>query len=618
MLKSIALIGSQGEGEWAYLVDSSSVRDVFVICTDDNGKYKGVTVEDNAGEERYLYRRDKSGKPGIFLTGRIPANDIKFIKKQISGQKEFDELLKEEKVESFVKKKIGWYSFRKTILDNSDAMVKVPESSRQLLATALDEVTANKYNITKELFRLISQGNYNSDAFITIKFGARYSSEIDGFPSIFKYLSQVGRPSKKGVKKSDSSVARCVICNSPAPNRLLKEPLQFVTFDKPNFAPDGKKENSAKALSICDKCYEHLQRGERYIRDNFDFDIPNTKGATKVSFWLIPVLNNWELVKMFMKTQEKGLSSFRNMWKIADDIEAVKKADLTEDIWSDSEPLSAFLTYSALFYRKDKYGHMMPVEMADGIFSPRLAELARKKFEVDRISGYKTLFHYGILQEFLFSDNKKDPGKMDDFRTLSHIMSSIFTAKKLDRSMITKMVVDKIRQKARKQDSEGVKEITLKATALLEYLHRVGCLEGNPLAEQAVGPNSDPLYQDVALFMGSHSRLLNTKNLRAICAIGIAAGVVIKAQKAHLGSETFMARLNRFEVDYARLKSIFPAAMPKLQYYKATQFLDLFASLGAYEVVNLDPSEKVDKETMNLVLAIGVCKGFELFESKKS
>ncbi|MEM3193081.1 MAG: TM1802 family CRISPR-associated protein, partial [Candidatus Parvarchaeota archaeon] len=109
--------------------------------------------------------------------------------------------------------------------------------------TALDEVTANKYNITKELFRLISQGNYNSDAFITIKFGARYSSGIDGFPSVFKYLSQVGRPSKKGVKKSDSSVACCVVCNSSAPNRLLKEQLQFVTFDKPNFAPNCKKEN---------------------------------------------------------------------------------------------------------------------------------------------------------------------------------------------------------------------------------------------------------------------------------------------------------------------------------------------------------------------------------------
>src|SRR5690606_39898542 len=98
------------------------------------------------------------------------------------------------------------------------------------------------------------------------------------------------------------------------------------------------------------------------------------------------------------------------------------------------------------------------------------------------------------------------------------------------RSMITKMVVCKIRQKARKQDSRGFEEVTLKAMALLEYLYKVGCLEGNPLTEQAAGSNGDSLFQDATKLMDTHSRLLNTKNLRAICAIGIAAGVVIKAQ----------------------------------------------------------------------------------------
>src|SRR5690606_10893013 len=164
------------------------------------------------------------------------------------------------------------------------------------------------------------------------------------------------------------------------------------------------------------------------------------------------------------------------------------------------------------------------------------------KFDLDRIGGYKTLFHFGVVQEFLFSDNKNDPGKMDDFRMLSHIMSSIFTGKKLDKSMITKMVIRKIRQKASKQDSRGVEEVTLKAMALLEYLYRVGCLEGEPLVENATRSNNDSLYEDVSEFMDAHSRLLNTRNLRAICAIGIAAGVVIKAQDKHLGSETFMER----------------------------------------------------------------------------
>jgi CRISPR-associated protein Cas8b/Csh1 subtype I-B len=620
VLKSIALIGcaligSRKEDEWRHLVDRSTANDVFVICTDSNGTYRGVTVEHYEGGERYLYRRD-SGKPGIFLTGKMPANDMKFMKSRVSETMDLDELLGDDKTRAFVNNKIGWYSFRRRILDDGDAVANVPEASRQLLATALDEVTTNRDSIARELFRLISQGNYNSDALITIKIGDRYPSEIDGFPSIFKHMSQVGRLSKR-VSGNQGSSPHCIICNSPAPYKLRKKQLQFVTFDKPNFTPGGKKEHAAIALSLCDKCYECLQIGERYIRDNFDFSVPYTKGATNLSFWLIPMLNNGELVAMFMERPEKGLSSFKSMWNIANDLEAVEKIDPTKDLWSDMEPLSAFLTYSALFYYMDRYDHMTPVEMADGIFPSRLAELARIKFEVDRIGGHHTLFHYGIVQEFLFSDSKKDNEKMDDFRMLSHIMASIFTGRKLDRSMITKIVIRKIRQKARKQDSEGLEEITLKATALLEYLHRVGCLEDISLTAQPVGPNGDSLYRDVASFMNSHSRLLNTKNLRAICAIGIAAGVVIKAQNAFLGSEIFMERLNRFEMDYARLESIFPATMPKLQHYKATQFSDLFASLGVHEVANLDPSEKVDMETMNLVLAIGVCKGFELFKSKQ-
>lgn len=617
MLKSIALIGSQIEGGWSHLVDPSSARDVFVICTDKNGKYLGVTVENNAGGERYLYRRDKSGKPGIFLTGKIPANDMKFIKSRTSATTDFDELLKEDRVKSFVTKKIGWYYFRKSIPNSSMAMAKVPELNKRLLSTILDEVVANRDNIAKELFRMISQGNYNADALITIKVGNRYLSEIDGFPSVFKYMSQVGQPSKESIKKQVSSTGHCIICNSPAPGRLLKEPLQFITFDKPNFTPGGKKEHAAKALSLCHNCYEQLQIGERYIRVNFNFDIPQTKGATRVSFWLIPSLNNIELLRMFMKKPERGLSSFRNMWKVANDLEGVKKMDLAQDIWSESESLDAFLTYTALFYYTDSNGHMRPVEVADGIFPPRLAELAKKKFIVDRIGDFKTLFHYGIIQEFLFSDSKKDSEKMDDFRMLSHIMSSIFAAKKLERSIITRMVVRKIRQYARKQDSKGFEEVTLKAMALFEYLHQVRCLEGASLAGKTVESSGDSLYKDVAKFMDSHSSLMNTKNLRAICAIGIAAGVIIKAQKAFLGSETFIERLNRFEVDYPRLKSIFRDAMPKLLHYKATQFSDLFASLGAQEIANLDSNEKVDKETMDFILAVGVCKGFEVFSSKQ-
>ena len=484
MLKSIASIGTalidgSDQAGWIHLVDNSNADDVFVIEFDGDGIYKSLSVEENEGGNRYLYRRDKSGKPGAFLTGRIPANDIRYIKARLSKTNDYNALLEDVKVRGFVHKKIGWYSKLKGIMADEDAVANISNEERNLLATALDQITINRDRIAKELFALISNGNYTSDVLITVKFGSSYPSEINGFTSVFKYVSQVGKRRKKNTSKQNTSLASCIICNSSTSGEFRKEPLQFITFDKQNFTPGGVKEHMAKALSLCNNCYQQLQIGERYIRNNLDFGVPYTKGATRLSFWLIPMLKNSELVEMFVKTQDKNLASFKTMWKIAGNLEAAKQLDSSVDLWSEKESASSMLSYSALFYYKDDNAHMRPVEMADGILPSRLSELARKKFEVDKIESFQMPFHFGLIQEFLFSDNKDDAEQMDDFRMVSDIMSSIFTAKKLNRSVLVAIVMRKIRQRARRKDSKGLVEVTLKALAFLDYLFLVGCLENN-------------------------------------------------------------------------------------------------------------------------------------------
>jgi hypothetical protein len=102
----------------------------------------------------------------------------------------------------------------------------------------------------------------------------------------------------------------------------------------------------------------------------------------------------------------------------------------------------------------------------------------------------------------------------------------------------------------------------LKATLVLEYLHRVDTLvvaTDDHIQSNILLPG-DKTADAAAKFLDSHSGMLYTKELRAICAIGIAVGVIIKAQLRYMNSDSFISRLNRLEMDYIRLIDLYRQA----------------------------------------------------------
>jgi hypothetical protein len=195
---------------------------------------------------------------------------------------------------------------------------------------------------------------------------------------------------------------------------------------------------------------------------------------------------------------------------------------------------------------------------------------------------------------------------------MAHIMSCIFSKKQIDEIFISKILLEPAKSFLARRELKEAQEIILKATLILEYLHRVNTL---PMIEHS---RSNLLPKDLkaaaaATFLNSHAGILYTKNLRAICAIGIAVGVIIKVQKRYLGSDSFISRLNRLEMDYTRLLSLFSPAFIKLKHYKAfDEYEELFTYLGTEEISNLDSKQRLPKELMNLVFAIGITEGFTL------
>lgn len=143
-------------------------------------------------------------------------------------------------------------------------------------------------------------------------------------------------------------------------------------------------------------------------------------------------------------------------------------------------------------------------------------------------------------------------------KTMTYIMSCIFTKKSIEETLIVKLLLAPSKSSLSKRQLKEWYQIILKATLILEYLHRV-----NALLSAAHEVGSDQLSDNeitsaATRFLNSHSGILYTKNLRGICAIGIAVGVIIKVQQSFLGSDSFISRLNRLEMDYPRLLSLYP------------------------------------------------------------
>lgn len=128
------------------------------------------------------------------------------------------------------------------------------------------------------------------------------------------------------------------------------------------------------------------------------------------------------------------------------------------------------------------------------------------------------------------------------------------------------------------------------------------------------------LVSRVRSFMDSHSSILRDGTCRAVCAIGIAAGILLQVQRKRTGGRSmpFWGRLNRLEMDLDRARNLFPQILNKLHEYDEHSYDDVLAHLGAAEISNLDVSQKdLPKDIVSLVFAVGMSQGYLLVHEER-
>jgi len=119
-------------------------------------------------------------------------------------------------------------------------------------------------------------------------------------------------------------------------------------------------------------------------------------------------------------------------------------------------------------------------------------------------------------------------------------------------------------------------------------------------------------------FMEAHKGLLREDTLRAVCATGIATGILLEVQRERSKGRSmpFWGRLNRLEMDLERVRQLFPQIINKLHEYSEAGYDDIIAYLGSEEISRLDWSRRdLPKDVISLAFAVGIAQGYWMIQA---
>ena len=149
-------------------IKAADILSIQFIKKGEDLCYDGVELEERKGEERYLYYRDKSGKPGLFLSWRISSGSVRGLKRAVKENNT-------KEVEKFEKDKVKWLAYP-PLEENEWPQSKLkilrdfpPAKEEKLLRQILHAYAENSDKICCDLKEKISAMERSPELLVTIK-----------------------------------------------------------------------------------------------------------------------------------------------------------------------------------------------------------------------------------------------------------------------------------------------------------------------------------------------------------------------------------------------------------------------------------------------------------------
>ena len=597
MLDSIYKIGlSQNIGsEFAENPKVKLVIGIAFVRKKNKIIYDSVRLSEYQKESLYLYKRDPSGRPGLFLSGSVAQNDVKKIIDSLGKN------IESQVIQDFVEKKIMWFAKGKLM---KDEILSEFSNVQDDLKEIFSEMASNKEKIGGEIISKIKESKPQK-YLITVMPPQNGDSEFIGQINDYVTIFNKGALSKK---TSTNQKMICAVCNkSKIIESFTESPLPFYYSDKLTFFPNIDESQRSKGFPLCDKCNMEIQKGWKYIKKSWDFGIPTLgKKSGSIRFWLIPHLNKISLIKRLESDRQNNLFYIN---KLEDLLTSIKRITEFE---TGSKDVNLFLRFSSLFYSMDSNGHMRITDYVQGIFPEQLTKLLSIKKIIDKKFPYVTIstkiknldlaFGFPLLVYFF---EGRSPQWQEQ---VIEIIENVFTGRQTDKLLVLQVINRKIYESWKTQKPAVFFEC-LKGLILLEYLIR---LENNQVIVPVMSKTAlTPQIEQIEKFLSEHSEVLSDSNSVATFGTGVCVGILLEIQTERYHKVApFWSRLNRLDLDFDRVKEFFPQVKSYLAMYGEQDYDTIINYLGANLVSKLDPTKQIAKEQLNFVFSLGLSLGY--------
>ena len=548
MLQTLYQLGLVQEQDVSSLLTSVSVKHVIGMIF-ENSKYDKSALYEFDDPSKYLFKRDLSGRPGLFLTGNI-------------GKQDISKLLREDR-QRFIQNKIMWFPSGKIMNNLFDTLSDYRQNE---LKGIFEEFTKKGEQIATDVIDILTS-KLPERTLLTVvireKEGTKFVGEIQDYVELFAK----GALDKKGIPEE----LICTVCNTSKLISAYKEtPLPFFFSKKTHFFDNY---SAAKGFPLCEGCYLGLQKGIKFIQDRLDYHISSVQGKkvteAGINFWLIPSLNNYELLQAFKNDLgDKRLYYLNTLKELCKSLKSIS----TYDYEKREDNVDAFLRFSALFYTKDEHQLIRVLNYTQGIYPSQLQKLLEIKQKVDGQYPFRNIkreeFFIGLP---LIGSFYKDIKPQWQSQVIS-ILDKMFTGKQIRIEEIIQNINQKIHESLRESKDLGIiSRISFMGLMLLEY---VIYLNNN---SESIGSDSNILMLNISTyetkhterFIESHKSLLNNQTKQGVFAAGVAVAILFNVQeRKYRKTAPSWDKLSRLDLDLQKVMRLIPDVKRMLGVYK--------------------------------------------------
>jgi CRISPR-associated protein Cas8b/Csh1 subtype I-B len=581
---------------------NTKIKHVIAIKFVDN-KYIKSELHAFDGSSKYLYARDFSGRPGLFLTSTIPQLDIK----QLSDDNT-----------KFIKKKVLWFSHGK-LVNNSDLLNTLSDYRQNELKEIFLELNDKGEQIAEDVINILT-AKLPEQTYLTIMIDSQFVGEIQDYLEFFNK----GVLSKKENTNEEQLV--CGVCNKLQNIYPYAEtPLPFFFSDKLHFFESADVSNVARGFPVCHECYIHLKNGIKFIDSRLNYQISSPKlskmkkkksdNTPDLKFWLMPALNNYELLERFKNDlgKNKGLYYLDSLKDLCRNLKSIQAHDIEER----QDDTDAFLRFSALFYITDKqaYSLMRVLSFVPDIYPPQLRKLLDMKQQID----YRYPFQHIQNQQFfvglpLLVEFFKDIRPQWQAQVLG-VLTKMFTGQKIPVEEIIDNINLRIHETLRYyKDLQLICKITFDGLMLVEYLTALNNGNKPNVSEKAhilmVNVPTDEI-RHTDRFIETHRSVLNTETKQGVFAAGVSVAFLFDVQENKWKKTApFWDQVSRLDMNLPRVMNLLPKVKRLLGIYKERKHDTIINYLIAKHAI--DPLESIPKDLISYLFTLGLSFGYLL------